>query len=133
MDSEGILKSLPEAARASGLDKQVLRNWLKVKTKGKVSCSLVRGGVITFEEYLALKDSNVKFYSNPLFAFLNIHFSLHIDDIAEMLSVSRHTVTSLANNTASSTTEKALFYVCEKKLGIQNAEELYFASNNKES
>lgn len=122
--------SMADAAIASGLDRGVLRKWLKKPTKGKTACSLVRGGALTLDQYLELKNSSIAYYNNMLFAYVYIKFSIAIDDMAELLGVTRKTVTSLAYGRASSSTKKALLYICSNKLGIPNPEELFDASNN---
>ena len=131
MKIDEISKKIQEASVASGFDRGVLRKWTKRPTKGKIACGLVRGGVITLEDYRGLQDSSIGFYNNMLFAFINIKFSLNIGDIANLVSVTRPTVASMAERKASETTKKSLFYVCTKRLGIENPEELYNASNNK--
>lgn len=117
-----------EAARLSGLDRSVLRKWVLSPSKGKVACSLVRGGVITFEEYKDLKDGRNKFYNNMLLAFLNIAHALKSEDVAQLIGISTKTIGTLSDGTASDTTKKALFYVCDKKFAIDSAEELYNGS-----
>lgn len=131
MESKDLLLSITDASVASGLDRSALRKWLKNPVKGKVACSLVRGGALTMDQYAELKDSSISFYNNMLLAFINMKFSIAVNEVAELLGVTRKTVTSLAEGKASTTTKKALFYVCSNKLGILEPEELFYASNNK--
>ena len=125
MTVEEINKNLQDASVASGFDRGVVRKWIKKPTKGKIACGLVRGGFLTLEEYENLPNSSISYYNNMLFAFISIKYSLNIGDIAEMMSVTRKTVSHLAEMKASDTTKKSLFYVCSKKLGLENPEELY--------
>ena len=64
MESKDLLLSITDAAVASGLDRSALRKWLKKPTKGKIACSLTRGGALTIEQYKGLKDSSISFYNS---------------------------------------------------------------------
>lgn len=130
MRLEDISSNLKTVCINSGLDKQSVRGWLKKQHKSKIACDLVRGGVITLEQYKNLEDGRGKYFNNLLLAFVYITNGITSETMAELIGVTTKTMGQIALGTSSETSKKALFYVCEKKFGLSDVEELYNGSFN---
>jgi hypothetical protein len=114
-----------EVALATGNDRQTIRSWLKTKKRSRIACEFVRSGLMTIDEYKTLEEGKSSYYNNFLFAVIFASHNLKPEGVAQLTNLTLKTVREVSRGRGSDASKKTIFYVAEKKLGIENAEELY--------